>query len=160
MIGTEWRFVTFVRRNSRWLCHILEPMLRIPRVRPVATESDAFFIPLRLRVSALANAPVSWKRENPGNGAIAQRNATDSIRNWYAPYAEDEDIRAEKGIRNSRRFVFIQWLILVLGEKRHRRRAPNRTHSEIEFGPSSVRIEDWAKLRISWCQYKCNYDCF
>lgn len=46
---------------------------------------------------------------------MAQRNAADSIRNWYAPRDEDEDIRAEKGIRNSRRFVFIQWLILALG---------------------------------------------
>lgn len=42
---------------------------------------------------------------------------TDSIRNWYAPRAEDEDIRAEKGIRNSRRFVFIQWLILAPGRE-------------------------------------------
>jgi len=67
------------------------------------------------------------------------RNATDSIRNWYAPRAEVEDIRAEKGIRNSRRFVFIQWLILVLG-----REAASPASTEPDA------FADW--IQVKFCQ--------
>lgn len=135
-------------------------MLTVPRVRLRCSRIRCtLHSPLRLRVVCPRDTRThlfSWKRENPGNGEIVRRNATDSIRNWYAPRAEVEDSRAEKGIRNSRRFVFIQWLIFVLGRETASP-APNQTRLQIEFRSNSAKIEDWGKIM----EYECNnYDFF
>lgn len=62
---------------------------------------------------------------------------------WYASRAENEDIRAEKGIRNSRRFVFIQWLILVLG-----REAASSTSTEPDAFGDWIRAKFYPNWRL------------
>lgn len=86
--------------------------------------------------TCFASNPEQWR-----NGATER---ADSIQDWYATRAEDEDTGTENGIRaiRVRRLVLTRWLIRVYDILEIDRRVSNRTRRGIEPKPSRV-----AKLR-------------